>query len=91
MCQKQAVGETMFKLLEPFLEERMIDDDAALTRKFPSAVKGSIGDHMAGATSPSVATFVGEEYRAEAQNERERRGTMIPNQEKITTCSCISH
>ena len=52
------VAETLFRLLEPF-SKRVVDDDAALTRKFPSA------DHEAGrnphakTSPPSVVTDAG--------------------------------
>ena len=53
------VAETLFRLLEPF-SKRVVDDDAALTRKFPSA------DHEAGrnphakTSPPSVVTDAGD-------------------------------
>ena len=49
LCQGKGVEETMFKLLEPF-SEKLIDDDAALSRK------KIWEDPLAGATRASIVT-----------------------------------
>ena len=81
------VAETLFRLLEPF-SKRVVDDDAALVRNFPSA------DHEAGrnphakTSPPSVVADAGAKKGKRSWREREPR---IPNQRVTTTCFRNSH
>ena len=53
------VAETLFRLLEPF-SKRVVDDDAALIRKFPSADYEAGRNPHAKTSPPSVVTDAGD-------------------------------